>query len=535
MGGAGPRAIVGKIMTEPAPPPAGPAFAEGERLFRVLAQHSSDVIAVFDLDSRPLYVSPSVFQLRGYTPEECLAQTTEERLTPRSQEVVRKAMAEVLAIEAAGQTPLNSFRRLELEQPCKDGSTVWVESTFTWVRDEAGRPVAVLSMTRDISTRRRAEAALAESQAHLREAQKLEAVGRLAGGVAHEYNNLMTIVLGRAQWLLTQHGHDAALRPQLEMIERAGQRAAYLTAQLMAFCRRQSYAPAVRDLNQVIRALLPSLHRLLPGSIALSTRLQEPLPPVELDRGQMEHVLQQLVTNARDAMPEGGRIMVETAVSGPEDGPRTVLCAVADTGAGMSEEVRQHAFEPFFTTKDIGAGSGLGLAMVHGAVQQHGGRVEMDSAPGVGTTVRIHLPANPTGAPPSPARGTVLAVERDPGAARRLVEVLEGAGYRVLTARSGEDALALAAREAGPIDLLVTEVMLDDVNGGELAARLQRGRPALRALFVVEDAGEADPRLALPAPEDWLLHRRSPAESLLAKVARALSPGDVAAGRRPGA
>ena len=188
-------------------------------------------------------MSPSVFQLRGYTPEECLAQTTEERLTPRSQEVVRQALAEVLAVEQAGETPPNSYRRLELEQPCKDGSTVWVESTFTWIRDEAGKPTGVLSMTRDITARRRAEAALAESQVQLREAQKLEAVGRLAGGVAHEFNNLMTVVLGRSQWLLTQHGDDAALRPQLEMIERAGQRAAHLTAQLMAFCRRQSYAP----------------------------------------------------------------------------------------------------------------------------------------------------------------------------------------------------------------------------------------------------------------------------------------------------
>jgi PAS domain S-box-containing protein len=191
-------------MADHAPETPARLAEEGERLYRLLANHSADVFAVFDLEGRAIYVSPSVHRLRGYTPEECLLQGPEERLTPHSQEVVRQAFVEVLALEQAGQTPPNSYRRLELEQPCKDGSTVWVESTLTWVRDETGRPTGVLSVTRDITARKRAEAALEESQARLREAQKLEAVGRLAGGVAHEFNNLMTVILGRAQWLLTQ-------------------------------------------------------------------------------------------------------------------------------------------------------------------------------------------------------------------------------------------------------------------------------------------------------------------------------------------
>jgi two-component system cell cycle sensor histidine kinase/response regulator CckA len=355
-------------------------------------------------------------------------------------------------------------------------------------------------MTRDITARRRAEAALTESQAQLRESQKLEAVGRLAGGVAHEFNNLMTIVLGRAQWLLTQHGDDAALRPQLEMIERAGQRAAYLTAQLMAFCRRQAYAPLVTGLL-----------------------------PVEVDRRQIEHVLHQLVMNARDAMPHGGRLILETSAAGREGGARSVVLSVADTGVGMSEEARSHVFEPFFTTKDIGAGSGLGLAMVYGAVQQHGGHVELDSVLGVGTTVRIQLPAVVPGAPAPAARATVLVVERDPATAARLGEVLGGAGYRVLAADGAERALEVASRHAGPVDLLITGVMLDGLNGAELAARLRRDRPALRTLFVIEDVGEPDARLALRAPEDWLVHRRFSADRLLEKVAHALAAGAPAA------
>ncbi len=518
-------------MTDRAPEAPARLAEEGERLYRLLADHSADVFAVFDLESRAIYVSPSVYQLRGYTPEECLTQTPAERLTPRSQEVVRQAFAEVLAVEQAGQTTPNFFRRLELEQPCKDGSTVWVESTFTWVRDETGRPTGILSVTRDITARRRAEAALEESEARLRDAQKLEAVGRLAGGVAHEFNNLMTVILGRAQWLLTQYGADATLRAQLEMVERAGQRAAHLTAQLVAFCRRQAFAPRRLDLNDVLRGALPGLRRGLPPGVELVTRLRDGLLRLEADRTQLEHVLQQLVTNACGAMPEGGRIIVETAVtSGRAAAPSAVL-SVADTGHGMSEEVRARAFEPFFTTKDVGSGTGLGLAMVYGSVQQHGGRLELDSAPGVGTTVRIHLPAAVPGASRPLSEATVLVVEEDRATADRLVEVLGDCGYTVLAAPGAEEALAVASLHPGAIDLLIADVMLARLNGAELAARLRRTRPSLRTLFVVGDVGEPDPRLVLHAPEDWLVHRKFSPESLLEKVARALQ-GPVLHGER---
>lgn len=495
---------------------------EGERLHRLLANHSADVFAVFDLELRAIYVSPSVYRIRGYTPEECLKQTTEDRLTPRSQEVARQALAEMLALEQAGQTPPNSFRRLELEQPCRDGSTVWMESTFTWIRDEAGRPTGILSVARDITARKRAEAALEESQAQLREVQKLEAVGRLAGGIAHEFNNLMTVILGRTQGLLAQYGADAILRGQLETVERAGQRAAHLTAQLVAFCRRQSYSPHLLDLSDVLRGIVPALRRRLPAGVEIVTRLRDGLPRLDADRTQLEHVLQQLVLNACDAMPEGGRIIVETAEILDRGAGRSVVLSVADTGPGMSEQVRARAFEPFFTTKDIGAGTGLGLAMVYGSVQQHGGRVEMDSAPGLGTTVRIHLPAAAPSAARPASKATVLVVEEDRATADRLVEVLGGCGYTVLAAPGAEAALAIASLHPGPIGLLVTGVMLAGFNGAELAACLRQTRPDLRTLFVIEDVGEPDPRRARHAPEDWLVHRTFSPESLLEKVARAL-------------
>lgn len=347
-------------MTDRAPETPARLAEEGERLYRLLANHSADVFAVFDMEARAIYVSPSVFQLRGYTPEECLKQITAERLTARSQEVARQAFEEMLAVEQAGQTPRNSFRRLELEQPCKDGSTVWVESTFTWVRDETGRPTGILSVTRDITARKRAEAALEDSEARLREAQKLEAVGRLAGGVAHEFNNLMTVILGRAQWLLTQYGGDATMRGQLEMVERAGQRAAHLTAQLVAFCRRQTFAPRRLDLNDVLRAALPALRRGLPPEVEIVTRLRGGLPPLEADRIQLEHVLQQLVMNARDAMPEGGRIIVETAATAGRGAAPWAVLSVADTGHGMTEEVRARAFEPFLPRRTSARAPGSG-------------------------------------------------------------------------------------------------------------------------------------------------------------------------------
>jgi two-component system, cell cycle sensor histidine kinase and response regulator CckA len=507
-------------MTDRAPRSPARLAEEGERLYRLLADHSADVFAVFDLEQRAIYVSPSVFQLRGYTPEECLEQGPAERLTPRSQEIVRQALIESLAVERAGQTPPHSFRRLELEQPCKDGSTVWVESTFTWVRDEEGRPTGVLSVTRDISARKRAEAALEQSEAHLREAQKLEAVGRLAGGVAHEFNNLMTVILGRTQWLLGQYGEDAALRTQLEMVERAGQRAAHLTAQLVAFCRRQAFAPRRLDLNEVLRGALPGLRQNLPAGVEVVARLREGLPPIDGDRAQLEHVLQQLVSNAAAAMPADGRVIIETRETG--GAARGIVLSVADTGQGMTEEVRARAFEPFFTTKEVGSGSGLGLAMVHGSVQQHGGRVEMDSAPGLGTTVRIYLPAAASALPRTAPEATVLVVEEDRATAERLVSVLTGSGYTVLAAPGAEEALAVASLHPGSVDLLITDLMLAGLNGAELAARLRRTRPALRTLFVIEDVSGPDPRRALHAPEDWLVHREFSPESLLEKAARAL-------------
>jgi CheY-like chemotaxis protein len=199
-----------------------------------------------------------------------------------------------------------------------------------------------------------------------------------------------------------------------------------------------------------------------------------------------------------------------------------VVLSVADTGVGMSEEVRARAFEPFFTTKDIGDGTGLGLATAYGSVQQQGGRIELDSAPGVGTTVRIHLPAVEVDAQAPAGHATVLVVEEDRATADRLVEVLAGRGYSMLSAAGAEEALAVAARHPGPIDLLITDVMLARMNGAELAARLRRDRPALRTLFVVEEVGEPDPRRALDVPEGWLLYRNISPGSLLQKVANVL-------------
>jgi CheY-like chemotaxis protein len=348
--------------------------------------------------------------------------------------------------------------------------------------------------------------------------------------VAHEFNNLMTVILGRTQWLLAQYGDDTTLRSQLEMVERAGRRAAHLTAQLVTFCRRQSFAPRRLDLGETVRGALPALRGAMPAGIELVTRLRDGLPPIEGDRAQLEHVLGQLVANACDAMPEGGRIIVETT-SGPA-AARAVVLSVADTGRGMSEEVRARAFEPFFTTKEVGSGAGLGLAMVYGSVLQHGGRVEMDSAPGLGTTVRIHLPAVAPAAPGRASEATVLVVEEDRATAERLVAVLSGCGYTVLAAPGADAALAVASLHPGPIDLLVTDVMLAGLDGAALAARLRRARPALRTLFVVDEV-EPDPRRTLHAPEDWLVHRTFSPESLMEKAARALQASGPSADRDP--
>ncbi len=358
----------------------------------------------------------------------------------------------------------------------------------------AGRP-ARLVLARDVTEQRRLEA-------QLRQAQKMEAVGRLAGGIAHDFNNLLTAILGSAQLALRELEPSHTVREDLEEIRRAGLRAADLTRQLLAYSRRQVVAPKVIDLNEAVRNLDSMLRRLIREDIELVLTLSPTPLAVRSDPGQIEQVVINLVVNARDAMPQGGRITIRAEAvlldaQQPDNSPPAppgpyVHLAVSDTGSGVSPEARAHLFEPFFTTKELGKGTGLGLATVYGIVKQNGGFIYVDSEPGAGTTVRVYLPPVsgpiPTDVPTVGAAlaggsETVLLVEDEAAVRQFARRALEASGYVVLVAPDGAEALTLADRHEGPIDVLLTDVVMPGIAGPELARRLTERRPTLRVLF----------------------------------------------------
>ena len=339
--------------------------------------------------------------------------------------------------------------------------------------------------------------------------QKLEAVGRLAGGVAHDFNNVLTAIIGSTELLLLDTPPGAPHREELDIIRDAGVRAQELIRQLLAFSARQVLNPVVLDLNRLVKNVNKMLRRLIGEDVKLVTALAPDLGAVRADPGQIEQALVNLALNARDAMPQGGQLTITTqnvdiadgspAVSVPPG--RCVLLQVTDTGVGMDRETQQRVFDPFFTTKPRGKGSGLGLATVHGIVRQSGGDVTVESAPGAGATFRIYLPCvtaalDAVGAPAAvtaPAAGseTVLLAEDEELVRVLARKVLEQAGYRVLVAAGGAEALALAERHDAPIHLLLTDVVMPEMSGRELMRRLIERRPDVRVLYMSGYADEA--------------------------------------------
>jgi signal transduction histidine kinase/CheY-like chemotaxis protein len=389
----------------------------------------------------------------------------------------------------------------------------------------------------------------------LRSAQRLEAVGRLAGGVAHDFNNLLTVVLGNSSLLLDDPALEAGSRNALEEIRAASDRGADLVRQLLAFGRRQRLAPAHFDLNQVVREMQPLLERLITEQIVLDVSLAPSALFVLVDRSQIEQVLVNLVTNARDAMGSGGRIHVSTAAvtSGQRDGIAvegdrgSAVLTVADNGAGMDDETRRRAFEPFFTTKELGRGTGLGLATVYGIAEQSGGRVEVTSSPGAGSLFTVVLPLTDKPALDDlvsieevlprtpPVQSTILLVEDDHAVRAATRRLLRHMGHKVLTAESGEQALALARTAPEIIDLLITDVIMGKLGGPELARLLVADRPELHVLLI---SGYSWPPLMTEDEHDQrfeFLQKPFSAVSLEGRVTALLSRGiKIGVAERPG-
>jgi len=382
----------------------------------------------------------------------------------------------------------------DVRHRCKDGTIIEAEGAVDTI-DFAGRS-ATLASVQDITERKHLED-------QLRQSQKIEAVGQLAGGIAHDFNNLLTAITGYADLLFEDLGAQDPRRADLEEIRKAARRAASLTQQLLAFSRKQVLQPQVLDLNQVVANAEKLLQRLFGEHIALRTVLDPTLGAAMADPAQLEQVIVNLAVNARDAMPHGGQLMIETqnvhfdssyAEMHPSvtPGPHVVL-AVSDTGTGMDEATRQRLFEPFFTTKGPGKGTGLGLSTVYGIVKQSGGFVWVYSEVGRGSTFKVYLPrvaakAQPIGPSALPAqvpRGTetILLVEDEPALRAVARRTLERQGYAILEAPDGDTALTLAGAHTGPLDLLVTDVIMPGISGRELATRLVASRPGVRVLY----------------------------------------------------
>jgi signal transduction histidine kinase len=359
--------------------------------------------------------------------------------------------------------------------------------------------------------RKRAEEALRQSEERLRQGQKMEAVGRLAGGVAHDFNNLLTVIISYSDLLLEDLGSDDPKRDDVGQIRKAAEGAAALTRQLLAFSRQQVLEPKVLDVNASVVSTEKLLKRLIGEDVQLATSLAPDLGRVKVDPGQVEQIIMNLAVNARDAMPQGGRMTIETAnvdmdeiyvrSHAPARPGRYVMLALSDTGIGMDEPTKARIFEPFFTTKDPGKGTGLGLATVYGIVKQSGGFIWVYSEPGHGTSFKLYLPrvdepAEPVAAPipmTEPGRGTETVLLVEDAASVRMVtrQVLERYGYAVLEAPNGDTALRLAAKHHGPIHLLLTDVIMPGLSGRQLAEQLAQLRPDMKVLYASGYAGNA--------------------------------------------
>jgi signal transduction histidine kinase len=425
----------------------------------------------------------------------------------------------------------------------KEGRELSVEVTFHGL-EWGGRP-ARLVLLNDLTPRLAAEAALRESEAQLRQAQKMEAIGQLAGGIAHDFNNLLTVITSYSGLLLRETPPEDPSHADLAAIRDAGERAATLTRQLLAFSRQQVLQPQVLDLNVVTRDVEKLLRRLLREDIRLETRLAPGLGRVHADPGQIEQVIMNLVVNARDAMPDGGRIVIETAnaevrardaTRHHDAAPgRYVVLAVHDDGVGMDAATQMRMFDPFFTTKGIGKGTGLGLSTVYGIVRQSGGFIECESAPGTGTTFRLHFPLREEdrGAEASaPARvsaprgsETILLAEDEAPVRTVAARILRKSGYTVLEAADGHEALALWDAHGNRIDLVVSDMVMPNMGGRELATAVRARRPDVRLLFLSGYTEDVAQMGSLLAAGNVFLEKPFSEEKLASKVREALDRG----------
>jgi PAS domain S-box-containing protein len=487
------------------------ALRESERRFRLLIESVSDyAIFMLDTDGRVTNWNAGAQRIKGYRADEIVGEHYSRFFIDEE----REAGLPEQALKAAATT---GRYRAEGWRLRKDGSRFWANVVIDPVRDEGGTLIGYAKVTRDVTEHRAAQQQLEETQAQLFQAQKMEAIGQLTGGIAHDFNNLLTIIMGGLDIAERHAGDRDKLNRLIDSMRHAARRGAALTRQLLAFSRRQSLRPERLDLHQQLRTAADLLSRSLRPDIALSYEIAPDVWPAEVDPGQLELALLNIGLNARDAMPDGGELRITVHNAEPGDVPGAldgdfIAISVADTGSGMTEEVRARAFEPFFTTKAVSRGSGLGLSQVYGFARQSGGMVEIDSRLGQGTTVTVYLPrscaedaAQKPVPGPLPLRAgagdgtTILLVEDDADVAELTTGLLESAGYSVRNANSSEAAMErLKAGER--VDVVLSDIMMSGTNGAELARTIRRDFPGIFVLLTTGYAEAAASQIAREFP-----------------------------------
>jgi len=496
-------------------------------------EQSPAMVVITDVQGGIEYVNPKFSQVTGYTFAEVAGQNPR---VLKSGNLEPGFYQELWATITSGRTWQGEFHNRK-----KNGNLFWERATISPITNSRGGITHFLAIKEDITEHKHLEA-------QFRQAQKMEAVGRLAAGVAHDFNNLLTVILGYSDLVLGDLAPGDRLRDSLEEVKKAGERAAGLTRQLLAFSRQQLLEPRELELNTVVTDCARMLQRLVGEDITLKVELDADLPHIRVDPGQLEQAIINLVVNARDAIPQFGKITITTTQAalteadcrlqaGARPGPHVML-TVADTGSGMDEATLGRIYEPFFTTKDPGKGTGLGLAMVFGFIQQSGGHITAASAPGQGTTFKIHLPALARGSPvaaggtpaePLPGGTETILLVEDEAAVRQLSRhLLEARGYTILEAARGDVALRLAETHAGGIDLLITDVVMPGMGGGQLAEAMRTRRPDIKILLVSGYSGDALHRHGGVNPGISLLPKPFTVSALALKVREVLDGGNGA-------
>jgi PAS domain S-box-containing protein len=500
-------------------------WKESDERFRQMAESVGEIFWMLDVARKQLlYVSPAF-----------------ERIWGRNSGILDQRENLVETVHAEDRERFRAFLERNVQQACEetyrivrpDGAVRWIHDRSFPIPGQDGKPYRVTGIAADITDQR-------ELEEQLRQAQKMDAVGRLAGGVAHDFNNLLTVIGGYSETLLDGRAADDPQRVPLEQILKASNRAAALTSQLLAFSRKQMVRPQLINLNHLLTNMESLLRRVMGEHIRFHADLSSTLLYVTADPNQLEQVLINLAANARDAMPDGGDFRIETALvdareGGAEgrlkDGEYACL-KVSDTGIGMQPAVLEHAFEPFFTTKAVGKGTGLGLSTVYGIVQQNHGTIYVDSEPGRGTTFEIYLPADPaaqemkeSGEVTGSLRGneTILVAEDEPGVRKLVLDALMPLGYTVLSASDGYEAISILEQHAHPVHLLLTDVVMPLMGGRELAKRVESVKPGMKVIYM---SGYTDDTLAFhgsPQLNNGFIQKPFTVTVLAEKVRKVLS------------